>query len=310
MANSPGVIGIDLGGTKCAGGVIAPSGERIGARRQQPTEPTRGGEAVLADVTAMVQALAAETEAAGVTPVAVGIGIAELVDKQGQIVSAATIQWPGLAAADRLHAATGLPVRIDADVRAAARAEATLGAGQGFDSFLYVTIGTGISACLVIGGEPYTGSRGLTGTFASGRSSIPNDVECMVLELPLEQFSSGPALANRLAWKKSDFTGPAEDVLRLADAGDHEAQDVVKTAGVALGAAVAQLVNILDPAAIVVGGGLGLAGGRYRDRWERSMRDLVWAPQHRDLPVYDARLGADAGWIGAALAAWKSITER
>ena len=66
---------------------------------------------------------------------------------------------------------------------------------------------------------------------------------------------------------------------------------------------MAQLVNVLDPQAIVIGGGLGLAGGRYRRNLEEALRSHIYSDHHRDLPLLDAALGVDAGWIGAALAA-------
>jgi glucokinase len=73
------------------------------------------------------------------------------------------------------------------------------------------------------------------------------------------------------------------------------------SAGAAVGAAIAHLVNVLDPMAVVLGGGLGLAGGQYRMSLEAGLRACVWSDQHRNLPLLDGKLGPDAGWIGAAL---------
>lgn len=303
------VIGIDVGGTKCAGGVVSPSDGRIWARRMQPTLPARGGEPLFADVVAMAGSLFEEAARAGAAPTCAGVGVAELVGKHQEILSAATIPWQGLAVQARLQSALSLPVRIEADVRAAARAEAALGAGRDLDSFVLVTIGTGISACLVVDGEPYAGHRGLTGTFASGRGLIPGRFDELVGGPPLENFAAGPALATRFADRRREFSGTAIEVLALAETGDLEARYVVESAARALGAAVAQLVNTLDPAAVVVGGGLGLAGGLYRTEWERSLREYVWSELHREVPVRSAELGTDAGWIGAALAAWRVLPE-
>ena len=75
------------------------------------------------------------------------------------------------------------------------------------------------------------------------------------------------------------------------------------TAGEALGAAIGQLVNMLDPEIVVIGGGLGLVGGVYREAIERAMRRHIWSRLHRDVPLVSAQLGEDAGLIGAALAA-------
>src|SRR5207237_5967983 len=113
------------------------------------------------DVISLIQTVRADATA-------IGVGIAELVDHDGKIASNATIDWLNTPVSERLSAI--LPTRFEADVRAAARAEARFGAGAGAEIFLYVTVGTGISCCLIQNGQPYLGARGLTGTFASARN--------------------------------------------------------------------------------------------------------------------------------------------
>jgi predicted NBD/HSP70 family sugar kinase len=206
------------------------------------------------------------------------------VSIDGQVISEATIRWKGVPIGERLRAETRLPASVDADVRAAARGEAYLGAGRPFRSFLYVTVGTGISASFVLSRVPSAGARGLTGTFASSRGLIPSDDGNLVSGPPLEAFSAGPALAARFA-------------------GDSLAQTVVATAAEALGAAIGHLVNVLDPEAVVIGGGLGMVGGLYRESVDSSLRAHVWSDFHREIPLLSAELGNDAGFIGAALAA-------
>jgi glucokinase len=92
-------------------------------------------------------------------------------------------------------------------------------------------------------------------------------------------------------------------VLELADEGDRSAWTIVATAGRALGAAIAQLVNMLDPQTVVVGGGLGMADGIYRQSLVEALRDHVWSDLHREIPLLSASLGNDAGFIGAAIGA-------
>lgn len=296
-------IGVDLGGTKCAAGVVAWPEGRILARRVQPTRPERGGEAVLGDVTELVRSVAEEARQLGAAPACLGIGVAELVNPAGEVLSDATIGWKWLGVGEKLRSATGLLTVVDADVRAAARGEAMLGAGCGFRSFLYVTVGTGISASLVVDHTPYAGARGLTGTFASSAGLIPAHGGGLALGPPLEEFAAGPALAARLAAVRPGFTGDAPEVLALADAGDAQARQIVVSAGQALGAAIAQLVNIVDPEAVIIGGGLGLAGGLYLKSADDAMRKQVWSEWHRELPLLPAQLGLDAGIVGAALGA-------
>jgi glucokinase len=296
-------VGIDVGGTKCAAGLVTLPAGTVLARRLEPTRPERGGAAVLSSVIEIALSLLKESTGQGIAVRGIGLGVAELVGLDGRIQSATTIRWQDTDVAEALRDALGRPVTIDADVRAAARAEAGLGAGRPFASFLYVTVGTGISASFVQGRDPYAGARGLTGTFASSRGLIPSDAGDLVTGPQLEQFAAGPALAARLTAARPDFAGTAVDVVAESEAGEAVATGIVESAGAALGAAIAQLVNVLDPAAVVIGGGLGLTDGRYRASLEAALRRYIWSDLHRDLPLRSAELGVDAGFIGAALAA-------
>jgi glucokinase len=296
-------IGVDVGGTKIAAAAVELPEGVIVARRLQRTAPSRGGAAVLDDVVEHIGSLIEEVKSLGGQPASIGIGICELVSPLGEILSEATIHWKGQPIAGRVREKTGLPVCIDADVRVAARAEAHLGAGRGLSSFLYVTVGTGISASFVLNGTPLTGPRGLTGTFASSASLMPTSDGTLISGPPLEQYAAGPAIAARYATLQRDFLGTASDVLDLAEKGNLLARTIVETAGQSLGAAIAQLVNLLDPQGVVLGGGLGLASGLYRESLEQAFKQHVWADQHRGIPIFSAHLGIDAGVIGAALAA-------
>jgi glucokinase len=109
-------------------------------------------------------------------------------------------------------------------------------------------------------------------------------------------------LALRYRRLKPGSTAEAPEILALADAGDSVAVEVVKSAGVALGAAIAQLVNVLDPEAVVLGGGLGLASGAFHGALQDGFRPHLWSPLHADIRLHPAKLGPDAGFIGAALA--------
>ncbi|HEY3392256.1 MAG TPA: ROK family protein [Lacipirellulaceae bacterium] len=292
-------IGVDIGGTKCAAGLVRLDEGRVIARREEATRPERGGVAVLDDVIALVESLRVEAKQQSVQPSSIGIGICELVSRDGRVLSEATVRWRDPRICERL-AVMSLPVSLHADVRAAARAEALYGAGRDCHSFVYVTVGTGISACFVMEGEPYAGARGLTGTFASSSGLIPGNDGQLHAGPPLESFASGPALAARLAQARPEFQGAATEVLRLAASEDLVARNIVASAGAALGAAIANLVNILDPETVVIGGGLGLAAGLYRESIEVSLRGHVWSEFHRDLKIMSAQLGNDAGIVGAA----------
>lgn len=294
-------IGVDIGGTKCAAGIVQLKDGQVVSRQRFPTQPQQGGQAVLNRVIGCIESLLSEVSRLDLRLTSIGLGLAELVGPQNQIRSRATIDWIDLDVDHYVSSRFHVPVAIDADVRAAARAEAYWGAGQQANPFLYVTVGTGISASLVIDRHPYLGARGLTGTFASSRQLIPGDDQLLATGPPLEFFAAGPSLADRYRMNHAEFAGQAPEVLQRAEQGNAVAMEVVQSAGRALGAAVAHLVNIVDPEAIVLGGGLGLVLGTYRQACEMALREFIWSDLHRNLPLLSAALGDDAGWIGAAL---------
>jgi glucokinase len=297
MKGSVCAIGLDVGGTKIAGGVVTPAGEVI-TKRVIPTLPERGGEAVLSDALALASSLLEEARATGWNVVAIGIGVAELVDLSGNVTSAQTIPWRGLRVQERFS--TLAPAVVEADSRAAACCEARFGAGHRYRIFLYVTVGTGIGASLVLEGVPYPGARGSSGTLASSPLTA-RCTECgAVLRPVLEQIASGPALVTRYNQLANARVVKAEEVVAAAAAGDSLAIQVIETASEALGATVGLMVNMLDPEAIVVGGGLGTAGGLFWENFVVSTRQHIWSDTHRDLPIVTAAYGSDAGFVGAA----------
>jgi glucokinase len=239
--------------------------------------------------------------AAGRRIAGIGLGVPQLVDREGRIRSAYNFDWTDLPVRERLSAL--VPTTIESDVRAAARAEARFGAGKGRRTFAYVTIGTGVSYCLVIDGRPHAGANGFAIHFASSALHVPCEV-CGHVNAPvIEEMASGRAVADAYARKTGRSIAGAADVLAAAESGDATAVEIVDSAASQLGPLIALIVNMLDPEAIVLGGGLGLAPGRYRDRLIASTRAHIWAAACRDLPIVPAALGPDAGIIGAALAA-------
>ena len=292
-------LGIDVGGTKIAAGVVTFPEARVGARRQIPTRPERGGEAVLIDVLGMARELADEAKALGLTVDGLGLGLCELVSPEGTILSANCVRWQDQPVREQLSSIAS--VTIEADVRAAALAEAHFGAGRGARVFLYVTIGTGISSCLVLDGQPFAGARGATGTVAS--SPWPRTPEINQPDCALEEVASGPALARRFQQLHGNAQS-GQDVLAAAGAGNAVALGVARSAGEAMGATIGWLVNVLDPERVVIGGGLGLSEGPYWESCVDSARKHIWSEVHRDLPIVKAATGADAGIIGAAAASW------
>ncbi len=291
-------IGLDVGGTKIAGGIVAFPAGQVLTRRIIPTQPERGGEAVLLDTLELARQLIADAVAAGMEPVGVGMGVCELVDPHGQITSSQTIDWNGQPIQSRLAALA--PAVVESDVRAAALAEARLGAGRGFRNFAYVTVGTGISYTLMLDGRPYAGARGNALVLASGALTYVCPACGVTADVVPEEIASGPGLVAAYNRRHPGQAQRGEDVIAAAALGDPDAIHVVRSCGEALGNVVGFLVNVVDPQAIVVGGGLGLAGGLYWDSFVAATRQHIWADAARDLSIMPAALGVDAGIIGAA----------
>jgi glucokinase len=298
------VLGIDVGGTKTAAGIVGFPGAHLLGQVSFDTQPKRGGEALLEEVAFAAGQLAAHAQQAGHAISAVGIGICELVGFSGQILSRNCIEWEANRVRQRLsHLA---PVTIQADVRAAALAEALFGAGQPFPIFLFITVGTGIASCLMNEGVAYLGARGLTGTMASSSLSLLCESCGKFSRRTLEEVASGPALVSRYNHLKPARMTRGQEVLAAAKAGDALALHVVQSGGEALGASVGLLVNVLDPAAVVVGGGLGLSQGPFWDSFLTATRAHIWSEVHRNLPILQAATGVQAGLIGAAASAWRA----
>lgn len=259
------VGGIDVGGTKIAGALVDTwTGERSEhVVMQTPVE--LGGAGVLT--------ACAEIAARWHGVRSVGIAICEIVDSSGRTRSAATIDWRELDVAAPFG---GCRVVVESDVRAAALAETRLGAGVGFDPVLYVSVGTGVSHCLVVGGTPFRGAHG-----AALVTGAP----------PVEEIASGLALQRRSGRAR------AESVLS-----DPVLAPLVDEAVATLGLAVATLVNALDPAIVVIGGGLGLEPA-FRSRVTETAHRAVYPVVGRAIELVPAALGADAPIVGAALAA-------
>ena len=296
-------VGIDVVGTKTSAALVRfPSGEVL-SRRRMDTRPDQGGDAVLSDLLSVSRDLISEAREGGREVSGIGVGIAELLDLEGNVTSDHTIKLKGSSLKGRLTELS--PTRVDADVRMGALGEARWGAGKGLGSFVYVAVGTGIGSCFVQDGKPWAGSRGNALVMASSSHSI----ECLECDSPaptLEEFASGHAILRRFI-QSGGKAELAEDVFAAAEMGDDTVTGILKTSGEALGAKVAFLVNVLDPDAVVLGGGVSQVEGVYWEWFEQSLRAQVWAASTRALPVHSAGLGADSVMLGAA---WSAGEER
>jgi glucokinase len=314
------LLGIDIGATKIAAGLGRADGTILHRRVIATTrlDPDR----LLDDVSALVAELRRTRPG---EPVTIGVGICGLVQPgTGNVARSIALGWPRpVPLGDVLAARTGCRVVVDNDVNAGAVGEQTSGAGAGVDDFVYVSVGTGVGAGIVIGGRLHRGASGAAG-----------EVGHMVIDLRgptcpcgnrgcLEVLASGKAVgqtatADVAAGAQSPALSmiaaggepiTARDVFAAAADGDAYALDVVRHTGEFLAIAVANLVNLFDPGRVVLGGGLTHTGHLLLDavrlgleRWTACVGDATKI-------VVPAKLGADTGLAGAMAVALRGTAE-
>ncbi|MET0143494.1 MAG: ROK family protein [Ilumatobacteraceae bacterium] len=311
-------LGIDVGGTKCLGVVIEGDGVRrdIVAETRAPTP--YGGDALIEALVSIVGAL--EAGLGGDRPVgAIGVGAPGLITHAGVLRSSPNV--PGVTDLDlggRLGAALGRPVTVGNDATCAVLAEWTIGAARHADDVVMVTLGTGIGGGVVAGGRLVTGANGFTGEF--GHMVVdPNGPPCPCGRRGCwERYASGTGLAQlartdavggRLR-RVVELAGGAPELVRgehvqaAALEGDAGAMAVIDEFARWVAIGLVNLTNALDPAAIVLGGGLAVGADLYLGPIERWFDALLYSPELRPHPdLVFAELGERAGAIGAAMLA-------
>ena len=303
MADAAWAVGIDVGGTKIAAGLVDLTTGEVLAKHVVPTQPGRMGSVVLSVVAGLAQEMLTVAQSKQLAVQGIGVGVCELVDLQGNVTSDFTVAWKGIPVQGVLSQLA--PTVVEADVRAHALAEARYGAGRTYDLFAFIAVGTGISSCWVQHGVPFAGARGNALVLSTAALTVPLEDGNGTVNHVLETYASGPALAQRYGRGASR----AEAVFAAAEAGDVHAEHVLRSAGASLGNSVAFLANVLDPEAIVVGGGLGAASGLYWDSFVEATRQHIWSEDTKTLPIVQASLGPDAGLIGAASSVEQKIVK-
>lgn len=302
MAPSPplAVVAVDVGGTAMKGWVCAADGSEI-ARIDRPTPVTDGIDAVVAAIGRMLWDLRAAAGPAEV--VAGGVVVPGLVDTATGVAHfSANIGWRELPLRALLAEAAGIPLALDHDVRAGGLAEALVGAARGVAHALFVPIGTGIAAAVIAGGDVYAGRRGMSGEFGHIVVHLGGEICGCGQRGCVEAYASAAAISRRYHSRTGQEADAAE--IEMLAANDPVAAEIWDDAVGALAAGLAAATALLDPELIVLGGGLIGAGDRLLGplREELAAR-LPWRPAPS---VVRARLGADAGRVGAAVLAWRA----
>jgi glucokinase len=305
------VIGLDVGATKVAAGLGRADGtilERrvIATRRLDPDR-------LLDDLGELVADLHRSGPDA---PVNIGIGICGLVEPEtGRVARSIALGWSEpFALRDALTRRTGCRVLVDNDVNAGALGEQRWGAGVGVDDFVYLSVGTGIGAGIVLGGRLQGGASGAAGEVGHmvidlrGRPCRCGNRGCLealasgqaVGEIVTAELASGVAASSSLATiAASGRAITARDVFSAAAAGEPYACDVVRRTGEYLAVAVVNLVNLLDPRRVVVGGGLTHTGHLLVDAIREALGRWTACGGDAAKIVLPAALGEDTGLRGA-----------
>jgi len=308
-------IGVDVGGTKVAAGIVDEAGAIL-ARTRRPTPSASPG-----DVEDVIAACVKEllTDPLAVRGVeAVGIGAAGFITADRSIVLVApNLSWRDEPLRDAVAERVGLPVVVENDANAAAWAEYRFGAGRGEQHLVVVTVGTGIGGGIVLDGELYRGRHGIGAEFGhmqvsqSGRRCGCGQHGCW------EQYCSGRALLHEAREIADVQRGYGARLLELGDGrpegiqaievtqaareGDPAALDCFEEIGTWLGQGLADLAAVLDPGTFVIGGGVSDAGELLLAPARRVYAERLTgthARPHAEIKL--AELGNDAGLVGAA----------
>ncbi|MBV9795671.1 MAG: ROK family glucokinase [Actinobacteria bacterium] len=304
-------IGVDVGGTKAAAGVVDVDGHIIEKlKRSTPAASPARTAQVIADV---VTELASRHQVA-----AVGLGAAGFIDEtRSTVLFAPNLAWRNEPLQQSVQDRVGLPVIVENDADSGLWAEARFGAARGYQDVVMVNVGTGIGAAILIGGELYHGRYGIAGEPGHYRV-VPDGRLCGCGNRGCwEQYASGSALvaeAREFARRSPEgamrllqlggghpegIAGP--QVTEAAREGDPAALRCFQIVGAWLGQGMADLAAILDPGCFIIGGGVSEAGDLLlepaRSAYERALVGRGYRPLAH---VRLAELGADAGVVGAA----------
>jgi glucokinase len=305
-------VGVDVGGTKVAGGVVDEDGTILAQHRVET--PARDAEATTAAITSVIETMRADHEIE-----AVGIGIAGFVDAARSTVYFAPnlLGWRDGPLRAEVEKRVGLPVVVENDANAAAWGEARFGAGREEKFLVCVTVGTGVGGGIIVDRKLYRGGFGV-GAEIGHIQMVENGRPCGCGQRGCwEQYASGGALVRDARERAAESRADAEVLLGLGDGtpegitGEHVTEaakqgDPVATAsfnalGHWLGQGLADLAAVLDPQCFVLGGGVSEAGAVVLDPTAAAFEQLLTGRGRRPAAtVVLAELGNDAGLVGAA----------
>jgi len=310
------VIGVDIGGTKVAAGIVDATG-KILTQMRTPMPANDGPEAGLKAVTSAIDALVGKVS--GKAPIkAIGICAPGPLDpKTGVVLNPPNLPcWRNFPLAARVSEIYRVPVKVDNDANAAALAETIWGAARGYHYVFYATLGTGIGTGIVFDGRIYHGRTGAAGE--GGHVSI--DYRGPVCPCGkhgcIEVLAAGPAIAVRARGRVEANPERSAALLALAQgkvesvtsemvgkaygAGDTLAQEILQETADLLTIWLGNIVDLLDPDVLVVGGGVAAMLNPFFEEIKRLLPSWCVNPRASEIPLVLAHYGADAGIAGGA----------
>lgn len=308
-------IGIDVGGTKIAGIAIDPADPLDPIAQARVPTPSGAG-----PVAEAIVGVIRDLSAAAGPPAGIGVGVPGLVDRDGVFRYGPNLAGVGgLDIRSELTSAFGVPIDVENDATAAAWGEFAVGAASDVDDMLLLTLGTGIGAGVVTGGQLLRGANGFAGE-AGHMVLDPSGPACTCGRRGcFEVYASGRGLGY-LA-RRAAFEGRADRLLQLVDGslgaitgehvtialteGDTGAMQIMAEFATWLALGVSNCVNLLDPDVVVLGGGVVGMGDQLLEPARRAYREMPMGAGHRpEVELRSATLGPEAGAIGAALLGW------
>lgn len=310
MGTTAGVLAVDLGGTNLRVAAISPTGEML-LRESAPTRAEEGPESVIDRMAELCQQVAGH---AGLTADA-AIGVASpgpLDPHTGVVIFTPNLPgWRDVALGPMLSERTGRPVRVSNDANCAALGEARFGAASGLRDVVYIGLGTGVGGGLILGGKLYEGGFGMG--VELGHVTVATDgPRCTCGGIGcLESFVAGWAIAreaylvcttadgDRIRALAGTNKPDARAVTLAAHEGDPAALEIFARAGRALGAAMGAFINIFNPQAVVIGGGLSVSGDAILGPARAAMASYSFQGLRVQAQILRATLGDDNGLFGA-----------
>lgn len=302
-------FGIDVGGTTIKCGLFQTDGTLV-EKWEIPTRTENKGEKILPDVADAINKKLIEKDIDKSDVVGVGVGIPGPINSRGEASCAVNLYWGFKPVAKELSELTGLKAKAGNDANVAALGEAWKGAAAGAQNVIMVTLGTGVGGGIIVDGSIVAGHHGAGGEI--GHANVCHE-ETEICNCGgkgcLEQYASATGIVRlakkELAASENDSVLrnvdniAAKDVLDAFKAGDFLAGRVMDEVGEKLGGALGVFATVVDPEAIVIGGGVSKAGQPLIDCIEKYYKEYAFS-LCKDVPLVIASLGNDAGIYGAA----------